>query len=207
MLSVGKILALAAIMSGGLAGCASIPDPGNWTATAQVDPFTDARLCRVEQRVRGASWRQLISFVPYIERRDDGIRVGLRSPNAYGGVPTGDVRIRIDDNPAWTITTAETPIDKQPAGITPYMGTASAASPGTGGSTAADAAQQVYGSIGKMISPFTAATGDKAEAMLAQMKEGSMLIYETTGFNQPGSSTGRIALDDEFRAALTKCAL
>lgn len=201
MLSVGKILALAAVMSGGLAGCASIPDPGNWIATAQVDPFTDAQLCRVEQRVRGASWRQLISFVPYIERRDDRIRVGLRSPNAYGGVPTGDVRFRIDDNPAWTITTAETPIDKQPAGIAP------AVAPLTGGSTAADAAQQVYGSIGKMISPFTAATGDKAAAMLAQMKEGSMLIYETTGFNQPGSSTGRVALDDEFRAALTKCAL
>jgi hypothetical protein len=35
----------------------------------------------------------------------------------------------------------------------------------------------------------------------------TVLIYETAGFNQPGSSTGRVVLDAQFKAALQRCGL
>ena len=204
MLSFGRLFFAAGIVLGATGGCTSVPDPGNWIAAEHVDEFTDARSCRVEQRVRGGSWRQAISFVPYTERRGEQVRVGLRSPTQFGSIPTGDVRMRIDDHPAWTITTAETPVDVQPAGAQAF--------PNALPATATDAerrqfeavTQNVYSSMGKMISPFTAATGEKASAMLAQMKSGTVLIYETAGFNQPGSSTGRVVLDAQFKAALQR---
>lgn len=207
MLSVGRVIVMGGMVMGSLAGCASTPDSGNWIVAEHVDEFTDARSCRVEQRARGSSWRQVMSVLPYVERRGDELRVGLRSATRYGGIPTGDVRLRVDENPAWTITTAETPMDARPAGEEAW----SKALPAN--ATDADRAQfeattrETMGAVGKMISPYTAATGEKAAAMLKQMKSGTALIYETTGFNQPGSSTGRVALDAQFKSGLAACGL
>lgn len=207
MASFERVLIACGIFAACLGGCASAPDPGNWLVADRVDEFTDARSCRVEQRVRGASWRQVMSFGPYVERRGDELRVGLRSATRYGGLPTGDIRLRVDDNPAWTISTAETPIDARPAGEEAW----SKVLPKN--ATDADRAQfeatsrEAMGVVGQMISPYTAATGEKAAAMLAQMKSRTVLIYETTGFNQPGSSTGRVTLDAQFRSALASCGL
>jgi hypothetical protein len=197
----------AGIVAGGLGGCASVPDPGNWIAAEHVDEFTDARSCRVEQRARGGTWRQAITLVPYIERRDNEVRVGLRSPNRFGGIPTGDVRLRVDEHPAWTITTAETPMDAKPTGANSFANALPATATEAERRQFEATTQEVYSSMGKMISPFTAATGEKAAAMLAQMKSGTVLIYETAGFNQPGSSTGRVVLDAQFKAALQTCGL
>lgn len=57
------------------------------------------------------------------------------------------------------------------------------------------------------MSPFTAATGEKAEKILAQMKTGKVLIYRTLGMNQAASSTGEYALDQSLSKALTECGI
>jgi hypothetical protein len=207
MLSVGRAIVMGGMVMGCLGGCASVPDPGNWIVAEHVDEFTDARTCRVEQRARGSSLRQVMSFVPYAERRGEELRVGLRSATRYGGLPTGDVRLRVDENPAWTISTAETPIDARPAGEEAWSKALPANATDTDRVQFEATTREAMGTIGKMISPYTAATGEKAAAMLAQMKSGTVLIYETSAFNQPGSSTGRVALDAQFKSALAACGL
>ncbi|MNH40707.1 hypothetical protein D3C79_1020630 [compost metagenome] len=57
------------------------------------------------------------------------------------------------------------------------------------------------------MSPFTAATGEKAEKILAQMKTGKVLIYRTLGMNQAASSTGEYVLDQSLSKALTECGI
>lgn len=53
------------------------------------------------------------SYYPYIEIVDKDLRVGVKSGGRYL-IPVGDVQLRIDQNPAWTISTSETPIDYVP---------------------------------------------------------------------------------------------
>lgn len=54
---------------------------------------------------------------------------------------------------------------------------------------------------------FPVATGEKARAILGQMRRGDMLINHTLGINQAASTTGRAKLGPDFVAALAKCGL
>lgn len=59
----------------------------------------------------------------------------------------------------------------------------------------------------KSMSPFTAATGEKAQQVLSKMKTGKVLIYRTLGLNQAASTTGEYALDQSLNKALAGCAI
>jgi hypothetical protein len=54
----------------------------------------------------------------------------------------------------------------------------------------------------KSLSPFTAATGDKAKAIIKEMFYGRNMIYRTVGYNQANSTEGEVIIDDSFRRAM-----
>ena len=60
--------------------------------------------------------------------------------------------------------------------------------------------------ITRSVSPYTAATGQKAADILAQMKSGRRLIYRVMGANT-ASSTGEAPLGAELSQAFATCRL
>lgn len=200
------ILAAAAAL---LAGCATSPNPtamatSQWRAIERTDEFTDQRWCRVQQREANRLFPTLY-YIAVIEKRQDGLRVGLASSGRYN-LPVGTVRMRIDDNEAWTITPDETPID---SGSEQYAGMRrSLEADGTPqGAAASSAIGETSRAVQQMVSPYTVATGDKARAILEQMRTGRRLIYQTVGINAAASSTGRIELGPELIEALARCGI
>ena len=59
----------------------------------------------------------------------------------------------------------------------------------------------------KIMSPYTAVSGEKAKKILSEMVSGTKLIYRRVGFNQAASSTGEYKLDMSFQNALTECGI
>jgi len=135
----------------------------------------------------GAIYTFAGGYYPFVGLRNGGAYIGIRS----GGnrIPTGTVQIRIDDNPAWTITPNETPTEFIP-------GTAPIA--GGNAKVSADA----MASMAKIMSPYTAVTGSKANDILREMVHGKVMRYRTVGLNQAASSTGEVKLDDSLPSAL-----
>lgn len=202
-----------------LIGCAVDPGSGSsqrqssppsvkWVATRQTDKFTDRASCAVTV---GALYTQTIVFTmsnqyyPYIEVVNGDLRVGVKSGGRVQ-IPVGDVQMRIDQNPAWTISTGETPLDYVPQG----------ALQGMQAYTKNDPQQQLVlensykaamQGTARAMSPFTAATGEKARAILKELRAGRTLIYRTVGLNQAASSTGEYALDQSLEQALHKCGI
>ena len=195
-----------------LAGCATPQSLPDWVAGEKVDQFTDARSCRVERRAGAVSIlaRTQMAYYPFIERRGPELRVGLISGGAFK-MPVGVVQLRVDTHAAWTIDPAETPVDTSDV-MTEAMRKSMAASMPVGADEKAQAAYQrsietLGATMSKTLSPFTVATGEKARAILDQMRRGDTLIYQTLGINQAASTTGRAKLGPDFMAALAKCGL
>lgn len=67
-----------------------------------------------------------------------------------------------------------------------------------------DRSKRLGATMSKTLSPFTVATGEKARAILDQMRRGDTFIYQTLGINQAASTTGRAKLGPDFMAALAK---
>jgi len=187
-----------------------------WEARTFKDEFSDASWCRVQPRalttsnlmpMAGLARPRALTF-PYVERRGDQLRVGVTSA---GGIqlPTGEVQLRIDQHPAQTISPSETPIDtKSPAAdaVAAQMKAMAAANPGQTAiyeQVAATAASN----FSQMMSPYTATTGEKANGLLAQMRGGQEIIYRGVGLNTAATTTGKLMLGDDFRAALAGCGL
>ena len=205
---LGRPVAVAAVLF--VAGCASAPDGSrDWTAIQSKDPFSDQTTCRVTPtaRVLNALIRPYsIGFYPLVEGRSDGVRVGLIS----GGikVPAGRVQIRIDANEAWTIETSETPVDSEAvntrsiteAAMPPSLDPKLRESMRVASATSSLAINQI-------VSPYTVTTGDKARAIIDQMRQGHQAIYRQIGTNAPNSTTGQISLGADFNAALAACGI
>lgn len=198
------LLLLALVMS----GCATGPGQSvEWITVRNTDQFTDKSTCGVTVGsfyTVGGVFTASNHYYPYIESVNGELRVGIRSGGRFK-IPVGDVQLRIDQNPAWTIATGETPVDYVPEGQLKAM-------QAYGG----DAKQQqmlestykaALQASAQAMSPFTAATGEKAEKILAQMKTGKVLIYRTLGMNQAASTTGEYALDQSLSKALTECGI
>lgn len=193
----------------GLVGCAvsPLPLPPTWSATERADPFTDTRSCRVTLTgaIRIDVYRGGLRYYPYVERRGDAVRVGLMSHPGLPA-PVGQIQLRIDDLAPWTISPSETPIDT--AAFTSQQLT------GQLGADADPAARQALersaglmaDTITQSVSPYTAATGQKASDIIGQMKSGRRLIYRVMGANA-ASSTGEAALGAELNQALSSCGL
>lgn len=206
-----------------LAACASTPSPrdatqpprqATWVAEKRVDKFTDRETCRVVPRSyisETLSNRFSVSFFPFVSKVGDELRVGLFNTS---DLPAGRVQLRIDQNNAWTVETSETPVDSEGQVSTTQLAAQMKSVMQSNPALQSNAALQKQleqsaaasaQSINQAMSPFTAATGDKARNIVAQMKLGSSLIYRQLGSNTPGTTTGTIALDDDFIAAMAEC--
>lgn len=191
-----------------LSGCATAQRPPvEWITVRDTDQFTDKSTCGVivgSFYTGGGVYTVSNHYYPYIESANGELRVGIRSGGRFK-IPVGDVQIRIDQNPVWTIATGETPVDYVPEGQLKAM-------QAYGG----DAKQQemlektyktALQASAQAMSPFTAATGEKAHQILSQMKTGKVLIYRTLGLNQAASTTGEYALDQSLSKALAECGI
>lgn len=205
-----RIVVLSVTAATILAGCASTPLPTlpTWGALDRTDRFTDEQSCRVTLvgAIRMDVYRAGLRYYPYVERRGSDVRVGLMAHPTLPA-PTGAIQIRVDALSAWTIDTSETPIDSTTANTAAQM---SALMPTTADPAQADAlrrsAEAMSDNITRSVSPYTAATGEKAREILAQMKVGQRVIYRTLGANA-ASTAGEAALGAEFNRALAECGL
>ncbi|MDR0275267.1 MAG: hypothetical protein LBI48_08025 [Burkholderiaceae bacterium] len=178
----------------GLSGCATVAPstPSNlWVVSTTKDEFSDV----VTQMVTvgsfysgGATYTQTGKLYPFVGIKNGETYVGIRSGGTYR-IPTGTVQIRIDDNAAWTITPDDTPTDLVPGAAT---------SPAVNKDISAD----MMANMAKIMSPYTAATGDKADKIIKQMLAGKVIKYRTIGLNQAASSTGEVKLDASFTESI-----
>ncbi len=187
-----------------LSSCMSGPDTqGDWRAVTMTDQFTDVSARRVE---RGTPSRRSIlrrvnrtffSAEFIIENMDGTIRLGaIMEPTAP---ISGDLQIRVDDDPAWKITLSDTPVDVAPT--MPSFGSGAHL-------PQADATMsQVYKHTAKMVSPFRMAQGEKARRILNQILNGRSVKYRLLGVNAAMSSTGQFDVDAAFRQAIVECGL
>lgn len=192
-----------------LSGCAtSLPTLPTWGALDRTDRFTDQSSCRVTLvgAIRIDVYRAGLKYYPYVERRGSEVRVGLMAHPSFPA-PAGAVQIRVDDLQAWTIDTSETPIDTTGANTAAQM---NALMPAVTDPAQADAmrrsAEAMADNITRSVSPYTAATGDKARSIIDQMKAGHRVIYRTLGANA-ASTAGEAALGEEFNQALADCGI
>ena len=137
--------------------------------------------------INGNAYTQVGKFYPFIGQKKGQLYVGLRSGGTYR-IPTGTVQFRIDDNEAFTITPDETPADLIP---------------GTVGEAQETQAEMMV-NMAKILSPYTAATGEKARLIIKQMLGGKLLKFRTIGLNQAASSTGEAPLDTSLSEALVQ---
>lgn len=178
-----------------------------WGALDRVDRFTDQSSCRVTlvTAIRADIYRPGLRFYPFVERRGSEVRVGLMSHPGLP-LPVGGVQIRIDDNPAWTVDPSETPLDSQ--ATTPLQLEAYLPPDATPAQVEAirRSTEAMSSTVNQAMSPYTAATGAKAQQIVAQMKAGSRVIYRTLGANA-SSTTGEAMLGAEFNQALARCGI
>ncbi|MFT3963724.1 hypothetical protein [Propionivibrio sp.] len=176
--------------------------PGRiWSPLVGKDEFSDkvTKMVTVGM-VRSNSMviTQSLRYYPFVGVQDGELYVGIRSGGGYR-IPTGTVQIRVDENPSWTITPEETPVYLSPSMPPAPTGMAS-------NQEMADMIQktqnQVMGNVAKIMSPYTAATGEKAKAIIKEMIRGRVIKYRTIGFNQAASSTGEVQIDDSFFSSL-----
>jgi hypothetical protein len=198
-----------------LAGCASITPKVEWVASTEFDRFTDQKTCTV---TTGSLYTQSSVFTytnhlyPFIEVVDGELRVGLKSGGKYK-VPVGDVQLRIDKNKAWDISMSETPVnvkpDPQTSAQVDIMTEYAKSLPPEQQALVVNSYKAAMSSTGKMLSPYTATTGDKAKAIVKEMLKGNSLIYRTLGFSQVanygGGTTGEFLLNGSLEVALNKC--
>lgn len=199
-----------------LAGCATTAGPptplrSTWVTERKVDPFTDAMSCWVYPRaitVNRLMSPYALQFYPYVEKRDDQIRVGMFSGGAIQA-PAGRIQFRIDGNDAWTIETSETPVDSEAVSSAALAGQMKSAVGDKITPEMAETLERSAGSSAQMVnqamSPYTATTGERAKAIVGQMRTGTSIIYRQIGANAAASSTGTIALGSDFNAALAAC--
>ncbi|BFF87599.1 hypothetical protein KP190043_p610 (plasmid) [Klebsiella pneumoniae subsp. pneumoniae] len=193
-----------------LSGCSIQSPKPSWITSSQKDQFTDKTSCTIQLAkyyTRTSAYTQTGEYYPFISMVDNQLRVGVRS----GGralIPVGDVQLRIDSNPAWNITTAETPIDSSAA--TNYQLPSYTNLTSEQQALIAETQKSAMASITKTMSPYTATTGDKAQKIIQQLISGNKLIYRTVGLNQTGSTTGEYdlaSMKESLIAGLNQCGI
>lgn len=181
-----------------LTACQATPPPvrqpapnRTWVASVAKDEFTDVvtKMVTVGSfSYNGTTFTQVGKYYPFIGKRGSTIYVGIRSGGVHR-IPTGTVQIRVDDNSAWTITPEETPAD-----LIPGTAPSTSAAPGM--------SAEMMANMSKILSPYTAATGEKAKSIIKQMLSGKIIKYRTVGLNQAASTTGEVAVDQSLVESL-----
>lgn len=168
-----------AIVGFALSGCATAIDspPRAWVAVPEVDRISGAVSCRVmPTAVAMAKNSVRATYGPIVEWHAGQLRVGIVSAGPQ--LPPGRIALRVDGNEAWTVETAETPIDFS---------------------------KWRNRSMDQELSPVTEATGHKAEAILQQMRGGRVLAFRHSGITADHSSDGVIDLGPDFNSAVGLC--
>lgn len=185
-----------------LTGCAiSLTKPLTgplWVSTSSKDEFTDqvTKMVTVGERPNeNFLITQSLHYYPFVGTHDGEVYVGIRSGGTYR-MPVGTVQLRIDDNPAWTINTEETPVLFAPKPPSVSVDSANMAG------IVNNMQNEMMNNMSKTLSPYTAATGDKARRIIREMINGKVIKYRIIGFNQVGSSTGEVKIDESFIEAL-----
>lgn len=178
------ILGLAAALGWALlsAGCMT---PTQWRASVTTDQFTDVTTKTVALDFASGlyGWNKNELF---ISSRTNELIVGIKN---NVGMPVGTVQIRVDDSPAWTISPDETPL---------YM----APSLPKSAIISTNVQEDIASGMSKLMSPFTATTGNKARQIIKQMAAGRTVIFRSIGVNQAASTTGQVKIDASFSDAL-----
>ncbi|MDT8464020.1 hypothetical protein O3S75_002875, partial [Alcaligenes nematophilus] len=184
-----------------LTGCQSMSSGTIWAVSSSQDQFSDVETKMVtvgQWRSSGTIWTKSLNYYPFVGLQDGELFVGIRSGGSYR-IPTGTVQMRVDANKAWTIEPSETPVYLAPAPAQPAIPTAN-----NYNATVDLAAVQAEAlrNMSKALSPYTAATGEKAKSILREMVAGKTLKYRSVGMNQPASSTGEVVIDASFIQSL-----
>lgn len=204
MISKSIFRAFALVLCCVVAGCQTTGQV--WNSVIGKDEFTDKVTKMVtigEFASSDVIWTKSRRLYPFVGIQDGEIYVGIRSGGRYR-LPAGTVQIRIDNNESWTISPEETPIYLAPQ--VPALVPQSPGSPQRPESAVLDTASkmqaQMNANITKIMSPYTAVTGDKARAILKQMVKGKIIKYRQVGYNQASSTIGEVRIDESFLAAL-----
>ncbi|NHC62582.1 hypothetical protein [Paenalcaligenes suwonensis] len=199
-----KNLALLIIAASLLTGCQSAMHAGAgsvWAVTKNQDQFTDVETKMVtvgEGLSDSFIFTRSLNYYPFVGTQDGELFVGIRSGGSYR-IPTGTVQIRIDANKTWTISPDETPIYLAPTTLPTTTPT------DLDEKTATNVAMiqaEAMKNMTKAMSPYTAATGEKAKNILREMVAGKTIKYRTVGMNQAASSTGEVHINDSFLESL-----
>lgn len=199
-------VALLALLTCCLTGCITLPQR-QWVATVSRDRFDDSVTKTVTFGLADEShvWQSTWNHYPFVALRNGELRVGVRSGGPVG-MPVGDVQIRIDQNPPVTIAVSETPVDLVPK-ATEDSTVKTAEKAGKNADSARTIHSGAMADFTKILSPFTATTGTKAQDLLKQMARGRRMIFRSVGLNQPASTTGDVPLGAPFLAALKKAGI
>ncbi|EHK1074262.1 TPA: hypothetical protein NKV10_002248 [Vibrio parahaemolyticus] len=186
-----------------LSACATSPSV-HWVADSSVDEFTDESRCKVtvgSVYTGNSVYSEVGKLYPFVEQVDGELRVGVMSGGKYQ-VPVGTVQLRIDSNKAWTITNAETPVDKSIdfSAMNSYYENL----PEDQQQIVKSAIETSKQTTNQMLQPYTATTGDKARSILNEMLQGKTIIYRSEGVTNSGT-TGKYELDESLKAALKQC--
>lgn len=188
-----------------LSACATSPSV-HWIADRSVDEFTDESRCKVTVGsiyTSNSVYTEVGKLYPFLEQVDGELRVGVMSGGKYQ-VPVGTVQLRIDSNKAWTITNAETPVDKS-LDFTSMSGYYENL-PEDQQQIVKSAIETSKQTTNQMFQPYTATTGDKARAILNEMLRGKTIIYRSEGVTNSGT-TGKYELDESLAAAMKSCGI
>lgn len=190
-----------------ITGCATGPAV-EWVTVRNTDQFTDKSSCAVTvgaYYTKHGVYTVRNQYYPYIEVANGDLRVGVKSGGQFS-IPVGDVQLRIDQNKAWTISTSETPLDYVPEGQLKAMQAYAPKDPQQQ-QIVENAYKTAMEATARSMSPFTAATGEKARSILREMRAGKTVIYRTVGLNQAASTTGEYVLDKSLETALNQCGI
>jgi hypothetical protein len=153
----------------------------DWTTEKHIDNFTDVETCKVMPgskfsrafvfgMAEGLLHWYAISYF-YAERRGDEVRAGFTNDK---NLPImGDIQVRVDQNPAVTITAADTPVDTGPHIDIPQM-------QGVTPEVKAQIEKSMKGALAQM-SPYRDFAGEKAVDLLRQIVNGKKAIWRSIG--------------------------
>ncbi len=204
-----RILCVSMLLA--ITGCASTSEPaGPWAASVKHDRFSGDVECFVSTGDFFTETSVVTSnnkYYPLIQVKNGVLMVGVRSGGRFP-IPVGDVKIRVDANKAYDISITETPVEQK---LDPIMASMKA----TYESLPEDQKKLVMAAIDNanktqkaMVSTYTVATGEKAKAILEEIKHGRKLIYQAGIYaSMPAlqSSIGEVLINDSFRKSLSDC--
>jgi hypothetical protein len=196
---------------------------GDWSVTTSKDPVTGIERCVVAvfDGSDNFQYSRFGSLYAFVERNSAlGVLVGVSSGGPYR-IPPGDILWRVDDLAFRELKMMNTPALPTAAGKSTPI-TAPAALQGNPEVEKAirDAMAATTSILAAGASGVTAASGDEAQAIIAEMKAGESLIFRganaapsmglaSRATAQVGVSEGGqvrpIRLDASFRSGLVEC--